>query len=328
MEQSLVSRASVEFAGIPAGAMHGVGIVRMVRGALKVALGVWRAFTLLGRWRPDVVFLTGGFVGVPVSIAAWLRRVPVVVYLPDIEPGVALKVMARLARKVAATTTESARYVNPSKLVVTGYPVRAVFARTTRKSARERFGIADDETVVLVFGGSKGARSINRAVIANAERLLERKTMRLIHVTGQADWEEVRAARDALPVELRERYVAYSYLHDEMAEVMAAADLAVCRSGASALGELPYVGLPAVLVPYPHAWRYQKVNAQYLTERSAAVMLEDARLQDSLLDVLMNLLDDQQKLASMREAALALASRDGAAAIARLVLEIGARATA
>jgi UDP-N-acetylglucosamine--N-acetylmuramyl-(pentapeptide) pyrophosphoryl-undecaprenol N-acetylglucosamine transferase len=328
MEQDLVSREVVEFIGIQAGAMHGVGALRMVKGALKVLAGTWNALTLLRRWRPDVVLLTGGFVGVPVSVAAWFWRVPTVVYLPDIEPGVALKVMARLARKVATTTEASARFISRKKMVVTGYPVREAFARVTRQSARAHFGIAADEVVVLVYGGSKGARSINRAITANVERLLEIYGLRLIHVTGRADWDDVCMTRDALPPQTRERYLTYAYLHDEMADAMAAADLAVCRSGASTLGELPYLGLPAVLAPYPYAWRYQKVNAEYLVERGAAIMMEDAKLADQLVGVLVELTSDRQKLSAMRNAALMLAKRDGAEAIARLLVKEGARAKA
>lgn len=326
MEQDLVSREGVEFVGIQAGAMHGVGALRMVKGALKVLAGTWNALVLLRRWRPDVVLLTGGFVGVPVSVAAWFWRVPTVVYLPDIEPGMALKVMAQLARKVATTTEESARFISREKMVVTGYPVRDAFARVTRQSARAHFGIADDEVVVLVYGGSKGARSINRAITADVERLLEVSGLRLIHVTGRADWDDVCVTRDTLPIQTRERYITFAYLHEEMAEAMAAADLAVCRAGASTLGELPYLGLPAVLVPYPYAWRYQKVNAEYLVEHGAAIMMEDAKLADQLAGVLFELTSNRHKLTAMRNAALTLAKRDGADAIARLLVNIGARA--
>ncbi|MCL4504694.1 MAG: UDP-N-acetylglucosamine--N-acetylmuramyl-(pentapeptide) pyrophosphoryl-undecaprenol N-acetylglucosamine transferase [Chloroflexi bacterium] len=323
MERDLVTREGVKFAGIRAGAMHGVGPVRMARGFVRMLSGVARAWVILGEFRPDVVFLTGGFVGVPVSIAAWLRRAPVVVYLPDIEPGLALKVMARLAQKVATTTEASAQFIRRDKMVVTGYPVREGFYAATREKARAHFGIGLDEKALLVVGGSTGARSINRAVIANLHGLLGDEGLRLIHVAGRRDWDEVRTARDNLPSQWRERYMAFEYLHEEMADAMAAADLAISRSGASSLGELPFLGLPAILAPYPYAWRYQKVNAQYLVDRGAAVIVEDARLSDAMLSEVKQLLDDPQRLAAMRRALLAMGGRDGARDIAQLLFRIG-----
>ncbi len=131
-----------------------------------MARGTVSAFSLIGKFKPDAVLLTGGFVGVPVALAARLRNVPSVVYLPDIEPGQALKLMTRFCTKVATTTEASARYIAANKMVVTGYPVRAAFAAQTRESARAQLDLPAGENVLLVFGGSKGAQSINRAIIS------------------------------------------------------------------------------------------------------------------------------------------------------------------
>lgn len=324
MERELVTRESVPFKAISAGAMHGVGVARAVRGAFRTVQGVRDARRIVNEFKPDVVLLTGGFVGVPVSIAASMAGVPAVVFLPDIEPGQALKVMARFATKVATTTEASAQFIDAKKMVVTGYPVREVFANADRDSARAHFGIAADEKVLLVFGGSKGARSINRAVIAGIESLLQRAVV--IHVAGTNDWDEVSAARAQLTEAQQARYLAFKYLHEEMAQAMAAADLAICRAGASALGELPYLGLPALLVPYPYAWRYQKVNAQYLSDRCAAEMLRDEDLVDAdkgLVARTTVLLGDATKLTAMRQAMQAAGRRDGAAQIATLLLQVG-----
>ena len=314
------------FETIQSGAINGVGMRQAITGLFRVLRGTFEAFGVLGRFQPDVVLLTGGFVGVPMSVAAWVRRVPVVLYLPDIEPGMALKLMARFATKIATTTEASAQFITRSKMVVTGYPVREAFYETSRASARARFGIAEDEPVVLVFGGSKGARSINQAITGQLGALLQRCV--LIHVTGANDFAEVNLACKALPEEQRSRYRVFKYLHEEMADAMAAADLAVCRSGASALGELPFVGLPAVLVPYPYAWRFQKVNAAYLVEHGAAVLLEDGKLSvgpGGLVDTLTGLLGDRARLAAMRQQSLALGQREGAANIATLMCEVAGR---
>lgn len=326
MEAGLVRRAEVAFAGIPAGAMHGVGLARMTRGALRTFQGIVAAWRVIGRFKPDAVLLTGGFVGVPVSIAAWLRRVPAVVFLPDIEPGLALKVMARLAWRVAATTSDSAAWVPSRKLVPTGYPLRGQFLTVTREGARARLGIPADERVLLIYGGSKGARSINRAALDALPRLLQRAVV--IHVSGEGDWAEVQAAREGLKGAEKARYRAHAYLHEEMVDAMAAADLVVCRSGASSLGELPALGLPAILSPYPHAWRYQRVNADYLAARGAALVLEDGALADpdgGLAARAIQLLDDAPALDAMRQASRRLARLDGADNIAVLLAKAAER---
>lgn len=326
MEAALVRRAEVAFAGIPAGAVHGVGVGRMARGAWRTLRGIVAAWRLIGRFRPNAVLLTGGFVGVPVSIAAWLRRVPAVVFLPDIEPGLALKVMARLAWRVAATTADSAAWVSASKLVPTGYPLREQFLTVTRGGARARLGIPDGERVLLIYGGSKGARSINRAALSALPDLLRRAVV--IHVTGEADWKEVEDARKELSAADQARYLAHAYLHEEMVDAMAAADLVICRSGASSLGELPALGLPAILAPYPHAWRYQRVNADYLAARGAAFVLEDAALSDperGMAARAIQLLDDAPALEAMRQASRRLARLDGADNIAVLLAKAAER---
>ncbi len=323
MEQTLVMREGVPFAAIQAGALNGVGLLNAARGAWRTLCGTLAALRVIRRFKPGCVLLTGGFVGVPVALASKALRVPSVVYLPDVEPGLALKFMARFAAKVATTTEASAAFVDARKMVVTGYPVRSAFAGLTRAHARAQLGLPADARVVLVFGGSKGARSINQSVAAGAAELLALGgDVYVIHVTGALGHAEIAALHAAEPEANRARWRVYPYLHEEMAAAMFAADLAVCRSGASALGELPYAGLPAVLVPYPHAWRYQKVNAQYLVDKGAAVMLADAALEKELIAVIRALLSDDGALAQMRRNAQALARRDGAQRIADLLKEV------
>jgi len=176
--------------------------------------------------------------------------------------------------------------------------------------------------VLLVFGGSRGARSINRTLLAQLPALTE--VANVLHVSGELDWPEVSAAREALPETVRTRYHAYAYLHDEMGAAMAAADLVICRAGASILGESPYFGLPSILVPYPHAWRYQKVNAAWLTDRGAAVVLEDAALPAQLASTARSLLLDGPRREAMAAAARALARPDAAQRLAELLVQVAA----
>jgi UDP-N-acetylglucosamine--N-acetylmuramyl-(pentapeptide) pyrophosphoryl-undecaprenol N-acetylglucosamine transferase len=172
------------------------------------------------------------------------------------------------------------------------------------------------------LGGSKGARSINRAVLAAIPQLLQ--SVQVLHVTGQLDWSEVEGARISLAAsitsELLDRYRIHPYLHEEMGAAFSAADLVLSRAGASTLGELPLFGIPAVLVPYPYAWRYQQVNALYLAERGAAVILQDADLPAHLLSEVSQLLGDEARLKSMSLAMRSLHKPDAAQNIASQLL--------
>ena len=313
LEEELVTRAGLPFKAIHGAGVHGVGW-RLPLNALRLMQGFVEALGLVRDYQPNALLVTGGFVTAPVALAAWFSRIPILVYLPDIEPGLAVQFISRLARRVAVTVADSRKYFDARKVVVTGYPTRPALGAATREEAVSHFGLDPDRLTLLVTGGSRGARSINRAVFAVLPELL--KDYQVIHLSGQLDWAEAEQARDALPADLRARYHAFLFLH-EMGLALAAADVVVSRAGASALGEYPLFGLPAILVPYPHAWRYQKVNADYLVERGAALRVNDEDLSARLGPEVRALLEDRDRLARMRAAARAAATPDAARRIAQ-----------
>lgn len=320
IEEKLTARAGVRFAGIPAGGVHGLAPYQAAQSFVKLIRGSWATLRLGRRRRPSAVFATGGYASVPVALAAWVLGVPILVYLPDIEPGLAVRFIARLASIVAVTVEDSRAYLPARNIVVTGYPVRTEFRDIDRTEARVVLGLPPTEPVLLVMGGSRGAHSINRALTGMLEQVLD--MAQVVHLSGELDWPWVSRRRDKLPERLKERYHVFPYLH-EMGYALAAADLAVCRSGASTLGELPYFALPAILVPYPHAWRYQRVNAEWLTERGAATTMRDERLEGELLSKLQHLLFDRDLLAKMAERARALSRPDAAARLAENLRLLG-----
>lgn len=333
MEAELVRNAGIPFAGIPAAGLHGVGW-RAAPGNLRQILrGVSAARRILREFRPDVIFTTGGYVSGPVALAARLpsrgsRRPRSLLCVPDLEPGLALKGYAYFADCITLTVEESRRFFSTGKrTLVTGYPTRPDLSGWERPSGRQLLGLAPDLPVLLVTGGSKGARSINRAVVSRLAELLP--LMQIVHVSGNLDWAEVEAAHSTLPAQvgadLAARYRVYPYLHKEMGAALAAADLVVCRAGASTLGELPLFSLPAVLVPYPHAWRYQQENARYLADRGAAVIVQDAELAAWLVPVIRDLLDNPGKMQAMRSAMHKMARPDAAGQIARELRALAVR---
>ncbi len=323
MERKLVDEAAVAFAHyheIMAGPLHGVGIRQQLYSAFKMLGGLWQSFRLLVSRRPQVILLTGGWANVPLALAAWLLRVPILVYLPDVEPGLTIRFLKHLARVVAITVPESASHFRSGQTVVTGYPLQNSRLQATRNDGIAYFGLQAGRQTLLVFGGSRGAQSINSALLNILPQLLA-DGLQIIHISGEQDWPRVQARIATL--EDSQGYYPYPYLHDAMGLAFAAADLVVCRAGASVLGELPLFGLPAILVPYPYAWRYQRVNADYLAERGAAIRLDDEALASELLGAIRALLGDTARLTQMAARAADLARPDGADQLARALLQLG-----
>ena len=316
VEEDLAGRAGIPFRAIDSGQVRGVGIMRAAKGLMKAGRGTRQAAALMRDFKPDVVFVTGGYVAGPVVWSAWRAGVPVFITLPDLVPGVAIRRMSRFASRVGVSFDEAAAYF-PGKAVVTGYPVRPeILALVGRKAeARAALKLEADMPVLLVFGGSRGARSINQALAASLANILQH--CQVIHVSGTLDWPDVETRAAAISETLRGRYHPFPYLHDEMALALAAADLVVARAGASTLGEFPALSLPSVLVPYPHSGQHQDVNADFLVARGAAVKIADAELNAKLGDVVIALLQDPAKMQQMREAAASLARPDAAARIAQ-----------
>ena len=316
MEEALVKRQGITFQSIPAAGVHGVGLVTLPRNLMLIGRGILAARRILNEFKPDALFFTGGYVAVPVALAG--RSIPSMLYVPDIEPGMALKSLAGFSDVIAVTTGASQKFFN-KKVYEMGYPLRSDLALWDRSTAHRHLGISGKLPVLLVFGGSKGARSVNMAVLKNLRPLLER--FEVVHLSGELDWNTVKHDREQLPVDLAAHYHAMPYLH-EMGAALAAADLVLSRAGASSLGEFPLFGLPAVLVPYPHAWRYQKVNADYLARRGAAVIMEDHLLEKDLIATLNVLLQNPNKLKAMRAAMFELSHPRAAEKIASALLEL------
>ncbi len=318
MEADLVERLNIPFQEIPAAGVHGIGLLSLPGNIYKLFRGVLKSAQILKDYQPDVIFYTGGYLAAPMAVAGFRKRS--VLYVPDIEPGFALKFIAKFAHAIALTTQNSIQFFNQTKnMVVTGYPLRKELTHYPRAEARIIFNLHDRLPVLLIYGGSKGAHNINQVIKKNLEVLL-RKTQ-IIHITGNYDWEDIQKTHADLIPELSEHYQIYPYLHEEMSAAFSCADLCVCRGGASTLGELPFFGLPAIIVPYPYAWRYQKVNAQFLVDHQAAIMLPDEEMDERLVTELLKLLDESQKLDAMRTAMKLLSKPDAAKQIGNLIVQ-------
>lgn len=322
----MVPRAEIRLETIAGGPIVGVAPAARLLNGGRLFWSSGKVARLLREFRPNVLLMTGGYVNVPVAPVARLMRIPAAIFLPDIEPGTAIRWLSHFAQRIACTAAASRKYFAEGKVTVTGYPVRAQLREAlemSREEALSAFDLRPERRTLFVFGGSRGARSINYAVLDNLDELLQR--YQLIHVTGELDWPAVDERNDQLLQEHSRYYRPYAYIHERMGAAFRSADLVVARAGASMLGEAPTFGVPSVLVPYPHAWRYQKVNADYLVERGAAMRLDDEYLATKFLSTIRSLMDDEATLSAMGAAARELDEPHAALNVAQVLRQLAER---
>ena len=297
--------------------------------------GVAQAMPLVSNFKPNVVIGAGGYASVPVVTAAamlrgagMLRDVRIAVMNPDVSPGLANRALARVADEVWCAYAATAQHFG-RKFVLTGTPVRPEFySPLAPADARKRLGLHPAKTTILMFGGSQGARTINVAASALVARRRLPPAWQVLHIAGDRDYEWMLAERNA---ERNDNgYVLMPHLA-EMALAYAAADVAVCRAGASTLAELATTGTPSILVPYPYAAEnHQSKNAHAFVTAGAAAVIDDAELDpDALYWKLVEIVEDS-RLASMGDAARSLGRPRALSDMVERILtgRIGSRATA
>ena len=293
--------------------------------AFGVPAGLVQAAVLLGRLRPHVVLATGGFVALPTVVAAALRGIPVVAHEQTAVPGLANRLAARLARRIALSFPESASSLPAGKTVVTGNPLRPELCDDAAPEAVARLGLEPGLPLVYVTGGAQGAHRINRAVGEVLGRLLEHA--QVIHqcgdhpTTGDRAWLSIRRA--ALPAPLAGRYTILPYVGDELAAIYARAALVLGRAGAGTVNECCHLGVPALYVPLPGAsGDEQTANARIVERAGGCEILPQASLTgEALCARVLALLAEPARLKEMGERARSVARPDAAARIVALLDE-------
>jgi UDP-N-acetylglucosamine--N-acetylmuramyl-(pentapeptide) pyrophosphoryl-undecaprenol N-acetylglucosamine transferase len=297
--------------------------VHLLTDPLRLALSVPQAAVVLARLRPAAIFTTGGYVAIPIAIAAGPLGIPVVLWEGNVVPGRSVRAIARLAdiRCVSFAAT-CAALAGDAPCYVTGTPIRDP-SGLDRETSRERLGIAAEERVLLVFGGSQAVQRFNAAVAAALPDLVERCTV--IHVTGDEDYAAALTARERLRAERRSRYMPRPFLREQMLDALVVADLVVGRAGSSTIAEVTAVGVPMIVVPYPHAAGHQRANALVLVEAGAARLVDDESFDGVALLAATAVLDDPVAHASMAAASRSLGRPAAADGVADLVLAAATR---
>ncbi len=314
VDEQLLTRDDIPYKTVGASPLAGKRGLATALSLAGNAAAVAQAIPIVSHFRPDVVVGSGGYACAPAVLAgATLRRagrlpkLRTMLIEPNVMPGLANRRLARYATEVWGGYDEcdTSRHFG-AKFRLTGIPVRAdLYTPISKAEARRSLGMDPDRFTVLVFGGSQGARSINMATSGMVARRRLPADWQILHLTGTRDHEWMMAERRSEPND--NSYTALAYL-DNMALAYWAADLAVCRSGASTLAEMSTVGLPAIFIPYPHASEdHQRANADYFVDRGAAATIMDGVLTpDSLYWMIVDTAEPQ-KLQSITNALRRLA---------------------
>jgi UDP-N-acetylglucosamine--N-acetylmuramyl-(pentapeptide) pyrophosphoryl-undecaprenol N-acetylglucosamine transferase len=287
----------------------------------RLAASVPQAWWLLARLRPAALFTTGGYLALPLVLAARARRIPTLVWEGNVLPGRATRAIGRFATRVAVSFPPTLDAF-PANGFVSGTPIRS-FAGIDRDAARRSFGLADGDRLLLVFGGSQAVARLSTATMAALPRLTA--SWHVLHIVGEAGMADASAARRALPEEHRPRYVPEPFLTDRMADALVAADLVVGRAGSSTCAELAAVGVASILVPYPYAGAHQRYNASYLADEGAALVVPDAELDADRLVAEASALHDDARRRAMADAARRLGRPDAARTLALEIIALAER---
>lgn len=317
LARQLVEGAGIHYRVVATGPWLDRGLWRRLLSLAQVGLGTLHACLHILRFRPDACLATGGNAAAPGALAARILGIPLVLLLPDSAPGITARWLGRLARTVLVTTAGAAECF-PGNSLLCGYPVRRDLwdamddPAASRRSLLAAMNLPSGGPLVVVMGGSQGARSLNQAILHHLPALLEEASVLL--VTGHAEFESAAGAvqRMGLPPALRGKLAIRPYLDREAPLALAAADVAVMRAGASVLGELPASRTPAVLVPLPIAGGHQWSNARALEQAGACLVTEDATVRERLPTHLLPLLRDADQREAMA-ARMAALSRSNAA---------------
>lgn len=287
--------------------------LRLLKSGLTMFKGFADASKIVRTFRPDICIGTGGYVAGPVVVAAFLQRVPTLIQEQNAYPGLTNRWLGRVASRIALGYEESHSFFkNKDKLVTTGNPIRQQIVDTTRAEGLARLGLRSTDRLVLIFGASQGARSINDAVLQSLPDF-NRLDMHFLVATGQSGWDEFERKLSGLEVNVSNEKDGAKrvgnvrivpYIHD-MAAALAGANLVVCRASAGSIAEVTAKGIPSILIPYPHAAEnHQEINARVLEKNGAARVITDAELNGSrLIAEIAGLINDKKRMTAMSESA-------------------------
>lgn len=333
LERELVPAASFTLATVKAGKLRRYVSLETITGVMRVPLGMFSAISIVRKFRPDVAFTSGGYVAVPAVLASRVNGVPVLMHQQDVPPNLSNRLAAPLATRISVAFADSLPYFPARKTLLLGNPVRQVMLDAREiapPAARAALEMDANLPLLLVTGGSQGARHLNQMVCQALPGLLEH--CQVFQISGKELYNETRTQADSLLADqdeaLRQRYRLVAYLNEEMPLALQAADLVLCRSGASTLTELAILGKPSVLVPLSPAvgGPAQRENAAMFERKQAALVISNDDLRaDILVERIHALLASREQIAAMAQAASAFAKPEATQDITKELVRIAKR---
>jgi UDP-N-acetylglucosamine--N-acetylmuramyl-(pentapeptide) pyrophosphoryl-undecaprenol N-acetylglucosamine transferase len=322
LERRLVADGEIAYHQLVVRSLRSAGRdVHLILDPVRLAASVPQAWLLLGRLGPAALFTTGGYLALPLVMAARGRGIPTLVWEGNVTPGRATAAIARIATRVAVSFPPTLAAFG-ERGFVSGTPIRS-FDHVDREAARASFGVGAADRLLLVFGGSQAVARITGALDASLERLLE--DWHVLHLAGEKGMPSALALQSRLPASTRDRYHPIGFLTDRMAEALVAADLVLGRAGSSTCAEVAAVGVASILVPYPHAGAHQQANAAWLADNGAAVLVADDQLDGARLKAEASALRADERRATMADAARRLGRPDAARRVADELLALAER---
>lgn len=321
LERQIFSRAGYRLWTIPIDPMpYGIS-ARWGRFLLRLISSLGRSWLILRQTRPDIVVGFGGAISGPILLASALMRIPTLIHEQNVIPGRSNRILCRFVTKVAISFPESRKYFARKDLILTGNPLRPDILHCDRADSLRRLGLVDGKFTVLIVGGSQGSHRINEAVAGVFSNMDEATIsgLQVIHLTGEDDYGRLKDRYQSL--ELNKAIFAFL---DQMDKAYAASDLVIARAGATTIAEITSLGLPAILIPYPHANGHQQANAKVLKEVGGAVLIGEDEMTTSLIkDWIVDLMGDVEKLAKMAANSKALGNPDASQRLADEVIRFG-----
>jgi UDP-N-acetylglucosamine--N-acetylmuramyl-(pentapeptide) pyrophosphoryl-undecaprenol N-acetylglucosamine transferase len=315
IESRLLGPLGYELREIDIEGVKGRGLKALVRGVYQIPLSMWQSRRILKKFGPHIVIGVGGYASGPAVLTAHFMNILTVIAEQNAVPGITNRILGKFTNKIFVTYTQTQKYFPQDKVILSGNPVRAAFA-AGRSKAKEK----KDFWQLLIFGGSQGAEAINKAVINMLPQLQNMKNkVRVVHQTGARQFEKVKKTYKQFGIQVK----VLPFIVD-MAGAYAAADLIICRAGATSLAEITAAGKAAILIPYPWAANdHQTKNAQAMAKASAAVLIKENELTSSrLFGVVKNLLNNEKKLEDMKEKSAQLGNINAAGNIVDACMEL------
>ncbi|SEJ63809.1 UDP-N-acetylglucosamine-N-acetylmuramylpentapeptide N-acetylglucosamine transferase [Propionispira arboris] len=323
LEADIIPKEGLPFQTVDIRGLERKLSLKMTKTIGKAIHGVWQARRIVKQFKPDVVIGTGGFVCGPILLAASLMGIPTLIQEQNVIPGITNKLLAKFVTKIAVGYQDAVQYFPKEKVVFTGNPIRAEVLSMNRQAGLAEFGFDTNKKTILISGGSRGARSMNRAMIDVHKHFACSQNIQLLHVTGKNEYNDIVASvqEQGLDLQQSRNILIKPYLYD-MPKALALADLAIFRAGATGIAELTAKGIPSILIPYPYAAEnHQEFNALALVKRGAAVMIRDKDLTSAgLIEAIESIISEPVKLLKMATASREMGRPEAAEEIAKIVI--------